>query len=614
MQPCGQWRLYIDETGSKFAGQAGTHTEVGRFVVVAHRAFEQLECPGVPADFHAVEESPECVASALAGVLLRRVGLLGVSAPCLPDTHHRNYDAGLYATVLLALRLLPLPPTGPVRVEVIAEERGTRKDASYWKGVAHALQRELHLGDPARAARMAIELTDVAKGEAVGTAMADVVAYCWATTRAETATLRRRWGQVEACLLQDPRSAETMRRALGALRPGRALPVADWLELLEQADDHQPGGPVRALLDRLARDARSEPSVFAAYLEAARRSLDAKGYDLRLLQRQAAWLADAAPAGWTPPPRLALLQGMHVLATGNHAGHTGAEQEDAVLDLVEQVWDEDVRLAALAALHVAVRRTNAYDFVGASAALEGLVELPQVALGPNLSGRLWSSLGQHAAFQADTDSAVSAFDTALAAFDRISDPEERRRERAQTLTYRALALLDGDDEAAARDAVGVLVGGLKPNTIRSVARGGDGADRWGHHALVRFLAERGTADEVAAYCSEHRKWGAGRNHPWALIETYRAVLLAGTDGEAARASVRRALAALAGAPGTLAIIRAAIERVAIRLGETPEHQTDIASLRGSVPAAAPWLERLASLSEDGDPLAPLRVTLPFNFR
>lgn len=614
MRPSARWRLYIDETGSKFGGQPGGHDQIGRFVVIAWPSGDPLRSNAVKPDFHAVDANPAKVALALSGVLQRGVGILGVSSTCVPETADRDYAEGLYATMLLALRLLPIPTKGTVRVEIFAEERSGFKEPAYWEGLAHALQRELHLGDPDRGNRTKLRVRDVPKGRVSGTAMADAVAYAWATTRPATATLRERWGNLGACLLEDPRSAEALRRAYGTRRPGRALPPGDWLELFTLAEAGDPGAPVGQLLAGLAEDARGDTRIFRSYLDAAGRSLEAKGYDLRLLQLQAAWLGRAAPDGWTPPPRLALLLAMHALATGNHAGHTTADAERAVLALLDDVWEEDIKLACLAALHVAVRRTNRFEFAAASAALADLVEVPALALGPNLSGRLWSSLGQHTAFQGDAEAAIAAFDTALSFFDRISDPRERAAERAQTMTYRTISLLDGGDDAACREGVAGLVGGLEPERLRQFAGGGDDASRWHHHVVVRYLAENGDAEAQDAYITAQPGWGGGRNHPWPLIHTYRAVLLHGRDVVGAHAEVGRALGLLAGASGTLAIMRAGIERVAARMGLDVDSPTELSVLRRGVPAAGPWLDALEALPDSGDPLDPLRAALPFNFR
>lgn len=614
LKPSRAWRLYLDETGSKFKGQAGTDDQRGRFMLVASPSATPIDSAIVSPHFHATEVGPEEVRAALVDVLKREVGILGVSSLCPPETADRNYDSGLYATMLLALRLLPIPTQGPVEVAILTEERVAPKPDGYWQGVRNALVRELEQGDPDRAKRMRVTVTDVRKGQFSGTAMADVLAYTWASPRPSTVELRKRWGRVETCLLQDPGSAEALRAAYTAFRPGRALRPEDWSQLLLLKDSQQIGAPVQQFLARLAVDASADPLIFQGYVDAASASVESKGYDLCLLQRQAAWLLEAAPSTWAAPPRIALLVATHALATGNHAGDAGAEAEDAVLDLLPSVWHEDIKLACLAALHVAVRRTNAYAFDEASEALEPLLDVPELALGPNLTGRLHSSIGQHRAFQGDPEGALAAFETALASFDRISDPDERRRESAQTMTYLALAMLDLEDSEAARAGVDALVGGLDSERIGELARSGDDDSRWHHHALVRFLAEHGTEADVEAYLSAQQDWQSGRYHPWPLILTYRAVLLHVRDAEAAWRLVREALGHLERARGTLAVIRAAIERVAGRLGLTVAAPVDLAALREELPAAVAHLDALECLDCSGPLLEPLRAGLPFNFR
>jgi hypothetical protein len=307
------------------------------------------------------------------------------------------------------------------------------------------------------------------------------------------------------------------------------------------------------------------------------------------------------------------------LARSNHSGASEGAWERELGTLAPSLFDEAAPLVCHADLHLAVARTNRYDFKGAGVCLDRWKDLPVAVPGLKFWGQVRSSLGQHAAFEGDQVRAGAFFHEALAAFGRLSDPEARIKEIEQTNCYLAIALMDDLSVAdgTVREAVVRVTGSLE-KAMGSLPVEVSPGRRFAHHLLLRWLVHRKDQEAVAAYLATRSAWKEGEGHPWPLIELYRGILLRSTDAaEAVRLAMHGAL--LAFEPGQEAVVRligACCRVIAADWGEPwEEREVEIQALKEALPLAKAEIDALLAWKPgDGEPVDLLRRVLPFNFR
>ena len=152
-----------------------------------------------------------------------------------------------------------------------------------------------------------------------------------------------------------------------------------------------------------------------------------------------------------------------------------------------------------------------------------------------LHGKLQSALGQISAFTGQGEKALQQFDTALASFARLSYPAQAQREQTQTRSYRLVAQMDlchqqGAPESQTQALVQKLqqhLGDKSPeNLSRSLAHSTQ-AQRFAHYLWLRALVHLPQDLDSArqAYVQLQPEWHSGSDHPWPLINAYRAWLL-----------------------------------------------------------------------------------------
>lgn len=627
LSPSKRWTIVTDETGTLFgneafgAGAKGAGKSV--FVLIPDGA----ELPPLPSGWHAVDEPLESLLEAGGALERSGCGVLGVPVKGLHPTNRRLWAANLETLLELALRLLPVD--GPTEILLKVEQRGefNAKNPDLLEQILDGAMHRLALDDPERAAGITIAGEFVAKRDDSRSGYADLVAFSWGCA-AGTRKVFRRFGWEEGCLVpEDKGGVETFRRCLELVRRGGTLPAEDWNWLVQEKHAREAGSLAGALARKAGEAAKADPEAWRGYLGYLMAHLDSKAIDMRTLPQQLEWLEKYAPEEEKLPPRLRLLWLTARLATSNHQGGTafgteGHEREFA--ELSERLKEEDAPLACFAALHLAVEKTDRYEFAAARELVRPWAGENPAVPGLRMHARALSSLGQHEAFEGRNGAALAYFKQALEEFERLSERSED--EIAQTLSYAAIAAMDagspefpalfskmlhGGEPDAARDA----------EAIRRLAGSTDSRDKYVHAIALRRLAELPDGDPLRAAYAEGLAGGAREEdgpegHPWELVEFYRGLLEG--DAEKRLAHFRRGYGLAKDGGPTLKAISLVIGAGLLPAGEWPAG--DYLAAVGEVAALLPAIgeERLAALrAQPGNPTPPLELAkrvLPFNFR
>lgn len=610
LAPCPHWQLLIDESGSDFETASGRGRFVGLLVPAEGHGIAPL-----PEGWHACEcEDPAEIDAAIQQVLDAPCGVIGFPVSALPPASGERWYDGVRAIVDWVLRLLPLD--GPTRLEVLIEARPPFKPGALPPSLRRDVLALLARAWPQRAAEIGLSLAYVPKGEHPLLPHIDAIAFTWGSKLASARERLRRTQWLGSCLVSFP--AEALAACWDAWDHPDGLPPRRWAELVASEDARKPASIASAILAATAEACRRDPRRWQAYLAEAQRQLGRSAIDLRCTAAMVEWLQRAQPPEAAIPPRLRLAWLTVSLAQANHLGATEHAWLDELTVLSARLQDEDAPLCCHADLHRAVAATNRFDFAAAQAAVAGWAEVPPAVIGLRRWGQLQSTIGQHHAFLGDPAAARAAFARAIAAFDRLSDAEERERERQQTLCYAAIAAMDDPalDDAAARAALEAYLGPL-PDAATRLAAGGD-EERYFQHTLLRFLVHRPDPSLAAAYLQARAAWQLGDGHPWPLIALYRGLLLAPSELEAARgwALEGHRIATAPEQGPTVRLIGAVCRAIAAAWGAPwPSAAPELAELRAALPAAVERLDRIeAFAAQPTAPLTLLRAVLPFNFR
>ena len=629
LAPCNSWTVLVDDTGSVFSVDA-TGRNKGRMVAVFVPRGTKL--PDLSRHWHAVEIANNGRSDEVIDVLGRLIesdcGIVGIPVTVLPATSEKDrWFSCLEELLALSFRLLPLD--GETVLSIFVEQHGAIDVSSGTKMVQKMVSGILdRLAEvfPRRAALIFPKIAIISKEGHPWNGYADAAAYAWGGKSLSGFRKCSRW--VGPCFLEGD-AASRVRRAMDALGRDRVPEETDWTALLSAPDAENGESLISAFLCALGQEAMADVGLWRTYLDETRRHLDSKAIRMELLGRQLRWLGKWHPADVALPPRTRLMWLVSELAGANHAGRTDLHTVEAfrkeIIDLCVRLFREDCPLVALANLHLAVARTNAFEFEKARDLLLPLRDWPVEGMGLRMRGRLLSSLGQHQAFLGDSAGALPFFDEALALFRDLS--EDSFPETVQTSAYSATAAMDaGTPDADARLAA-YLWGGAYSNErlakeARSLALSTEPVDKYAHHVLLRRLVELPASHPArAAYLEEKDKWADPINeHPWELIEFYRALLL--PEGEESLAHLRAAYEiALADSGPTLQVIAAVIQGASLWFGQDVG-LTDYADLVACCSEALPALgeARLAALrgqlapATRLDPLSLAKAVLPFNFR
>ena len=537
-----RWDIYIDETGSIFAG-GDEGIGQGKFVALAVPS--GVELPPIKADFHATNESATEIISALQALLGLPVGVVGVSLDDDILLGQEGWFAMAYHTIRLVLRLLPMTAGQDTQVYFHLEERGQFTPGTSIESLRYALEPEFRALSPERYAGLFVHLEILAKNYLPGLSYVDAIAHTWGS-RDGKVNNRLKISQWAGHCLLSPR-VSSIQRVYGLLDGSQdaILDTEDWFDMVRYLDSEPQGSLVCELMakwsDRVCHDATLWQQCLA---EVSLRLLQ-KDFDLKSLVPAVRWLQNFQPEQEQVPAHIKLEAISVSISADNHRGQVQSTAIVECLSLGHALMDEDIRLVCQSQLRVAISLTNVFEFERAEQILRPWLAMPVSSLGLELRGKLLSSLGQIYAFRQLPQEAMSAFDEALQVFARLSDPVDRLRLTRQTSHYRAQLQLDlGQCETV--DWTRLL--GVQPE--RLLNRLIDTSDnekeqeryRFDHYLLLRAAAmNQELAQATERYLTHEDSWYIGWGHPWPLIDFYRAWLLRDKDAVLGKVCLQRAV-------------------------------------------------------------------------
>lgn len=531
--PATHWRIYIDETGSVFDEQASalnpTDKDVGRIVALAVPASTKLPELG---NFHATQASPAQVDNVLQTLLDARVGILGFSVQ--DSTARHSYWLGqVLHLIRWTLLQLPVPENAPsCQVQIYIEKRDGYTSADSLQVLSTTLESEFRTLDPERFRHLGLKLAFMDKSHPMN-GYVDAVAFTWGSP-AGISKDRLKKSQLRGHCLVDA-AQESLHHLFLSLSEHSALAPQDWYALCSAASGEREGSFLHRSLARIGAEAAQDGLLWQRYLAEVQQRLAHKQYRLNELDCALTWLKRHSPAQQTLPPALHLLLLANELVLHNHQGKTDLHLLEQCLDMAIKLRDEEPALSAETVLRIATACTNQFEFKALQPTLEEWLRQPVAVPGLLLHGKLQSALGQISAFTGQGEKALQQFDAALACFARLSDPAQAQREQTQTRSYRLVAQMDlCQQQGAPQSQTQALVQQLQQhlgdkspeNLSRSLAHSTQ-VQRFAHYLWLRALVHLPQTLDSArqAYVQLQPQWHSGKDHPWPLINAYRAWLL-----------------------------------------------------------------------------------------
>lgn len=522
------WRILIDETGSHFDEQAdvlsASDSTLGRLVALAIPAATAL--PPLTG-FHAVAATVAETDAAVGTLLGQKVGVFGFTVQD-PAIHATRWIGHVVLLARWVLAQLPLVADAPCEVEILIEQNKGYQPGDDLRALREMLESELQRLSPTRYAKLRLHLGFMAKTHDLN-GYVDAIAFTWGSQAAASQDRLKKTGWLGHCLLRP--NDRALERLYLALHAGRELPPAAWYDLCAAAADEPPGGLLNDALNRLG--GRCNREHWNASLAEVRQRLQSKRFALRALRQALAWLERWAAPGTALPPAERLALEAARLALDNHLGGVDQGRVLQCLDLIHHLHDEAPREACEALLRITVATTNVFEFAVMEETMTQWLAEPVAVPGLLNHAKLHSTLGQIAAFQGEAQRAMAHFERAIAAFQRLSDPDQAAREIAQTRSYRLIAAMDAPGlwtdalQTELMTHFAELLGKHSAEEIsRSLAHSGQDR-RYAQHLWLRMLVtQSGPLDPArSAYLTLRPQWQSGPDHPWPLIDAYRGWLL-----------------------------------------------------------------------------------------
>ena len=626
LKPARRWSIVADETGSLFDNDAfDFKKDAGYYVFVLVPDYAVL--PKLQSGWHAVKQPLKALISAAEDLAKSGCGVIGIPVGGLYPTNRQLWFSCIETLLDIVLRVLPVD--GKTEVNLCVEQRGAAdsRNADLLGKTADDAMYHLSLVNPGKAKSICLSAAFISKTGCPFNGYADLVAFsmgCAKTTR----QVLGKFGWEGPCLISDsPDAVQAFRRCLDLVHQGGVLPVADWNVLVQSRDAQAVGSLIGALLRTFGEEARKDVALWRQYLDYVMAHLDSKAIRMSVLKPQIAWLKEYEPDAAQLPPRLRLLWLTAQLAESNHLGGTkfGAElHERAFVELCERLKDEDAPLTCFAALHLAVEKTDSFEFDVAKDILKPW-ERERVAVpGLRYHAQVLSSLGQHAAFLGDNEKALDYFKKAMDEFGQLSS--DWQRDFDQTCAYAVIAAMDAKSLDLERLMSLYLYGGEwseetmvdKAKQLSAVGEG-EPDSKYAHAILLRYLVTLPADNPIrSAFLADSAKWQWSEDgHPWELIAFYRALLLP-QDDPARSEWLRRGYNLCANGGPTLKAIAVVILGALLYDGAASrdEYVAKVEEVINLLPNLGK-VRASALLAHTDKPLPPLELAakvLPFNFR
>ncbi|NLN93082.1 MAG: hypothetical protein GX130_07240 [Candidatus Hydrogenedens sp.] len=225
------------------------------------------------------------------------------------------------------------------------------------------------------------------------------------------------------------------------------------------------------------------------------------------------------------------------LQDANH--HGDPESAGKVREKYQEVQNDlrihDREFAAYVDLNVAVSYADSFQFHQAQATVDAIIyDQFFGALTPAMQGRAHSAAGQYHSMLGAYNEAEASFAQALEKFE-VADLKEAQKkgECQQTGIYRAINAMDASFPTA-RELVHTIIP-LEAKEIGEIAKDVSHDHEYRHHLLLRALYLVPELHPLRQYyLKEMDDWESALQHPWELINLYRALLIVDSDISDAR--------------------------------------------------------------------------------
>lgn len=518
------WSIYIDETGKHFGFTTSEESlashQIGRIVALAVPSRTKLN--PILDGFHAAEASSQDVDSKLEYLLRQDVGIFGFTVSD-PEALAGNWFSH---TVLLArwvLLQLPIPVGERSQVSFFIERNDARLAYQPIDSLATLLEGELQAIDSERYKNLTLNTQLMGKDHHMN-AYVDVLAFTWGSPSQVSKDRLKKSGLAGHCFLRPDQ--QSMDRLYLSIARGKKLHVKDWYELCSAVNRESEHGLLAHYLHQLGTQTQNDLQEWHSYLDEVRNRMRSGDYRLNEVSSALDWLEKYTPKSERLPAIYRLPLETTRLGQENHLGKVNFERLQTCIELIQQLEEEDAQQACGALLRVLVSASNNFEFQILKPLLNEWIDKPIAVSGLANYARLHSSLGQIYAFTNNSEEAIKHFNKAIDLFDRLSDKQRANREKQQTNAYRLICLMDleqVDENAFLRELTSNK--NLIPHS-RQLASSGNNL-RYPHHLWLRALVSLPNApsDIKDAYLEQSHQWQYGDDHPWGLIDAYRAWLL-----------------------------------------------------------------------------------------
>jgi hypothetical protein len=320
-----------------------------------------------------------------------------------------------------------------------------------------------------------------------------------------------------------------------------------------------------------------------------------KQYRLSELAAALTWLDQYKPQNSNFSLNLQLQLALQQMALANHKGLIDIPQYQKVIQLADALYEEDAHTACRAILRLSTMGTNYFDFQTIQVELTRWLGEPVAVIGRLNHAKMHSAQGQLQAFRGEYDAAQHSFTHAMTEFERLSDQAQAHQEKQQTGCY---ALINQMDHQSPEQWLEPLHNYLQQSQnklswvdiARSLAHSGQGR-RFAHHLFLRacVLAPAELMEAWQAYLDLRSQWQQEADHPWPLINAYRAWLLQSVNETSPAKHYMQAALEQCSAPDngvTLHWMALVLEQLAIALGlSVAQDEINSEAVRRELPLA-----------------------------
>lgn len=543
LQPSASWTMLIDEGGEQFGLDAGelsiSDKRLGR--AVALLVPQHAKLPPLPAKTHSTDLDAAQVQALVKTLIQQPIGVFG--AQVNDDLFSGSWLGSIEQLVRWVLLLLPV--NGPTKVQVLIEQRGDcSAQTADLSALAEVIESQLLALLPDRFGGLRLTFTVVDKQHPLN-GYVDAIAHLWSTPTREKKKILAHTGWQHHCLLQDsqmPAIERLYRRVL----EGELPEPSTWLDACIAAGEESDASLLQDVLEQTAKRVQQQPDRLMRYLSQVQQRIREHSIAPWPLVTALQWLQAQLPKEHWPLPLACVLESASLVAE-NHLGLFNAQRIQQLQQQAETLAEEDAHLACQIMLRLASSCTNSYQFSQGSQLVAAWLRRPVETVGLLNRGKLLSTEGQLLAFQGQHEAALAHFQDAMATFERLSDPAEKRRQMQQSGHYRAVTLLASQDPHAANEVQELLtmaLGGHDAKALQQLAASGH-EHQYLHYLALRTMVQFPALEAMRqAYLAAQAEWDMEDTHPWMLIQAYRGWLLADANQpEQARLCFQHALAA-----------------------------------------------------------------------